>query len=75
MFFRASTREQALSLGLCGWANNRADGSVEVLAVGESHAIDALAQWLEDGPPLARVDSVVRQDADRTGVDEGFAIG
>ncbi|MCW5580138.1 MAG: acylphosphatase [Luteimonas sp.] len=62
VFFRASTRVQALALGLAGHARNRADGSVEVLAVGEAQAIEALAQWLEDGPPQARVDAVLRED-------------
>ena len=35
VFFRASTRKQALRLGLRGYAKNLADGSVEVLAVGK----------------------------------------
>ena len=63
VFFRAGTREQALALGLAGHARNLADGSVEVLAVGDEHAIEALGQWLEDGPPQARVDAVRREDA------------
>ena len=62
VFFRAGTREQALALGLAGHARNLADGRVEVLAVGDGHAIEALAQWLEDGPPQARVDLVSRED-------------
>lgn len=63
VFFRASTRAQAVSLGLHGWAKNLADGRVEVVAAGDPHALDALAQWLEDGPPSARVDRVLREDA------------
>lgn len=63
VFFRASTREQALRLGLCGYAKNLADGAVEVLAVGEDDAVDALEQWLHVGPPKARVDAVVRNEA------------
>lgn len=63
VFFRASTREQALRLGLRGYAKNLADGAVEVLAVGEGDAIDALEQWLHVGPPNARVGAVVRNEA------------
>ena len=37
------------------------DGSVEVVACGDAHAIEVLAQWLEEGPPQARVDEVVRE--------------
>ena len=63
VFFRASTREQALGLGLSGHARNLADGRVEVVAVGGAQAIETLAQWLAQGPPLARVDKVSREDA------------
>jgi acylphosphatase len=49
VFYRASTREQALRLGLAGHAKNRLDGSVEVLASGEAEALDALERWLQQG--------------------------
>ena len=62
VFYRASTREQALSLGVSGYAMNRSDGSVEVLASGPASALDALERWLWVGPPLARVDAVDRED-------------
>ena len=62
VWFRAGTREQARLLGLRGYAKNLADGRVEVLAVGEAQALEALAQWLESGPPQARVDAVARED-------------
>ncbi len=58
--FRAGTCDQALRLHLNGYAKNLADGSVEVLACGETAAIDALERWLHVGPPLARVSSVQR---------------
>lgn len=59
VFFRASTRERALALGLTGHARNREDGSVEVLACGEAAALEDLRQWLDHGPPTARVTGVV----------------
>lgn len=62
VFYRASTREQALALGIAGCARNRADGSVEVLASGSMQALDALEQWLHQGPSAARVDAVERED-------------
>ena len=64
VFFRASAREQALRLGLRGYAKNLADGRVEVLAAGEAENIEALARWLAQGPPMARVDRVEREDVD-----------
>ena len=62
VFFRASTREQALALGLTGHAKNLDDGRVEVLAAGDGAAIDALEDWLQQGPPAARVEQVFREN-------------
>lgn len=64
VFFRASTQAEAQRLGLRGWARNLPDGRVEVLACGEPAAVDALAAWLQQGPPLAEVESVRAADAD-----------
>jgi acylphosphatase len=58
VFFRASTRERALSLGVTGYARNLRDGRVEVLACGTADAVAALCGWLSDGPPGARVSDV-----------------
>jgi acylphosphatase len=58
VFFRASTREQALSLGVTGYVRNLRDGRVEVLACGSAGAVDALCRWLSEGPPGARVSNV-----------------
>ncbi|HEV8333217.1 MAG TPA: acylphosphatase [Steroidobacteraceae bacterium] len=55
VFYRASTRERAQQLGCRGYARNLADGRVEVLAVGEPAAVDALVEWLWRGPPAAHV--------------------
>ena len=62
VFYRASTREQASNLGLSGHAKNLPGGDVEVLAVGGIAALNALEQWLQLGPPAARVTSVIRED-------------
>lgn len=73
--FRAHARAQALALGLRGHAINLDDGRVEVLAAGEGGAIDALARWLAQGPPLARVDALEREPADAREAGTGFRIG
>ena len=64
VYFRASTREQAVRLGLRGHAVNLPDGRVEVLAAGTSGALDELARWLEHGPRLARVTHIEEAAAD-----------
>ncbi|KRA46906.1 acylphosphatase [Pseudoxanthomonas sp. Root630] len=74
VFFRASTRERALDLGVNGRATNLPDGRVEVVAEGSAEALDALDAWLHVGPPAARVDTVVRTPW-RDGVNEGFVTG
>ncbi|HEY6941055.1 acylphosphatase [Dokdonella sp.] len=61
VFFRASTQARAHELGLAGWAKNLADGRVEVVASGDSAALDELERWLRRGPPGARVDAVERE--------------
>ena len=70
VFYRASTREKALSLELNGYARNLADGSVEVLAQGEEDKVNELLQWLWIGSPAAEVHSVTvletAADADYT---------
>ncbi len=71
VFFRASTRTQALQLGLTGYAKNLADGSVEVMACGDAIAVDLLHRWLQQGPPSARVDQVERVET-ATYAGEGF---
>lgn len=74
VFFRASTRERALQLGIAGHAKNRADGSVEVVASGTQAALDELDDWLHHGPPAARVDAITREVLPEQ-VLRGFVIG
>jgi acylphosphatase len=58
VFFRASTQQQAQRLGINGHAKNLADGSVEVLACGQTDAVQQLRAWLWVGPPSSRVTAV-----------------
>jgi acylphosphatase len=77
VFFRASTVQEARRLGLTGRALNLPDGRVEVLACGSANQIDELANWLQHGPPMARVDSVeikAEKTGDFAGL-EGFRVG
>lgn len=64
VYFRASTRQQALRLGLSGHAKNLADGRVEVLAIGDPIALSRLNQWLWHGPPAASVTEVQAIDVE-----------
>ena len=75
VFFRASARDRAQALGLRGFAKNLPDGRVEVLAAGGDAAIDELAAWLREGPPMARVDDLERMPARDDEAGEGFVTG
>lgn len=63
VFYRASTAERASELGVTGYAKNLADGRVEVLACGDEAVVLELCEWLRQGPPAARVESVEIDDA------------
>lgn len=58
VFFRVSTRDHARALGLSGEVQNLPDGRVAVIACGSQQALDALQQWLWQGPPQAAVSAV-----------------
>jgi acylphosphatase len=77
VFFRASAQQEARRLGLSGWAKNLSDGRVEVLALGAEELVDTMAEWLQQGPRLARVDSLATEVVDLSslqGIDD-FSCG
>lgn len=61
--FRWFVVRRARALGLGGYVRNREDGSVEVVALGETDAVEQLAAALAEGPAAARVTKVVRSEA------------
>jgi acylphosphatase len=57
--------ETARRLGVNGWVRNRADGSVEALAIGEDDQVEAFAAACRQGPVHAAVRAVTATgDAD-----------
>ena len=74
VFFRAHTRDKALSLGLAGHAINLPDGRVEVVVNGPPDRVDRFCEWLWEGPPLAQVDAVQCEPA-APGKEQGFRVG
>lgn len=74
--FRYAMCAQARRLQVAGWVRNRADGSVEALAIGDQAALESLAQWARRGPPAAQVHAVqVRAATDAEAVDVGDSFG
>lgn len=74
VFFRASTRDEALRLGLVGWVRNLPDGRVELVAEGPAGAVEDLINWCRKGPPSARIGRVEVQEAEPTGEYQGFDV-
>jgi len=64
VFFRASTKAKAQTLGVTGWVKNLPDGRVEVLAFGEEGNIAILQKWLHEGPAGAQVTDIDSRDAE-----------
>ncbi len=72
--FRFYTRDTAAALDLTGWVANRYDGGVEVVAEGPRSALDQLLEFLQQGPPMARVDQVLHEFCPATGEFKRFTI-
>lgn len=64
VFFRATTAQRANELGITGYARNESDGSVEVLACGESAVVDRFCEWLWEGSAYASVVDVKCESVD-----------
>ena len=58
VLYRGSTQEQALKLGITGYAKNLPDGRVEVLMCGSPEDVKTLSEWLWQGPEKAHVTHV-----------------
>ncbi|BCI52605.1 acylphosphatase [Mycolicibacterium litorale] len=72
--FRWWTRSRALELGLSGFAANKPDGRVQVVAQGPRETCERLLALLEGGDTPGRVDKVIADWSDAreriTGFDE-----
>lgn len=74
VFYRQSTTETAVRLGLSGWTKNCSDGSVLAVFEGERVAVDAAIEWCRQGPPAAIVTDIEVKWLDFSGEFEGFGI-
>jgi acylphosphatase len=73
--FRWFVARHARGLGLCGYARNLPDGSVEVVVDGREEAYPELERLLHAGPANAQVERVERyQEAGSFAVGKGFDV-
>ena len=71
--FRWWTRSRALELGLTGYAANRPDGRVQVVAQGSRDACEQLLRLLQNGKTPGHVETVVADWSPRGEAISGFS--
>ncbi len=71
--FRYFVERAACELGCRGYVRNRADGTVEVYALGSLAKLKRLGEDLRRGPSLARVDEVDELEAEHEPA-KGFQV-
>ncbi len=59
VYYRQSTREIARELGITGFVRNQPGDTVLIIATGTAEQLEQLTTWCRQGPPRARVDTVV----------------
>lgn len=59
VYYRQGTREKARELGITGCVENKADGTVFILATGTEEQLQSLVTWCHTGPPRAAVKNVL----------------
>ena len=62
VYYRQSTKEMAISLGITGQVKNLKDGSVFIIATGIKEQLDKLVDWCRQGPSKANVISLVIEE-------------
>lgn len=73
VFYRASTRDKARTLGVDGWVRNLSDGRVEAVFEGSRPDVDRMVEWCQTGSSAADVEEVEVTFEQPNGED-GFAI-
>ena len=71
--FREAAVAEAHRLGVLGWVRNADEGTMAVHAEGPEPAVEQLLEFLEAGPPAARVEAVEADGAKVEG-HEQFAV-
>lgn len=74
VFFRTTAQKRAIELGLTGFVQNDAGGSVSILAEGPEERLQALLDWCYTGPRWAKVEKVDFEWMGATGEYRDFSI-
>ncbi|NLI00651.1 MAG: acylphosphatase [Chthonomonadales bacterium] len=74
VWFRESTKQTAVALGLVGTVRNLMDGSVEIIAEGPRNRLEALEVWARRGPDAAHVEEMEVEYGDAVGMATEFRV-
>ena len=63
VFFRASTKDQAVLFGIKGFVRNESNGDVYIEAEAEENQLNEFLKWCRRGTSRARVDNLDIQES------------
>jgi len=72
--FRAFVVENGIAFGATGWARNRWDGSVEVMAEGDKETLEKLLAAIKRGPRMSNVTQVDQEWGPASGEFSSFRV-
>lgn len=73
VFFRDTTRHEAIARGVAGWVRNRPDRTVEAVFEGDRDAVEEMLAFCRQGPPNAAVERVDVSEEEPDGLT-GFEV-
>lgn len=74
VFFRETTRQQAINLYLSGWVRNLTSGTVETEFQGDKKAVTHMLEWLAHGSSLSSVTRVESREKNPVSGESEFVI-
>lgn len=74
VFFRASTREEAIRHGVRGFVRNLPGRQVEAVLQGERSDVENVIAFMREGPPGALVTEIHVEWRPPAGMHEGFHV-
>lgn len=73
--FRFFALRAAQALGICGYAKNQVNGSVKVIAQGESAALQLFIKTLHNGPVRSKVENLYKTPLSAAREYTSFHVG
>ena len=74
VWFRASAKDQAVSLGLKGKVWNEKNGDVGIIVQGPKEKVALFIEWCKKGPRLANVQEVIVEEVSNANLYDDFDI-